>query len=275
MKCHNEFRLFKIGAFIKRDFYIETSYKMGFLTFILGSILPVFSYFFIGKMMQKAELPSVNMYADNYFSFALIGIAFSTYFSMAIQAFSSSMRRAQMAGCLEAIISSQTDSKTVVFLSSLFSFISTGILLFFSFLVSWLFLGFDFSNINIFSALLSALLSLTTFISLGIFSAAGTILFKQGEPFSFFFGGVSSLLGGAFFPVAVLPSGLQLFSYIVPITYSLDALRLSILQGYTISMLSRQLTILAVFTVLLFPLSLMFFKWTVEKGKKNGYLMQY
>jgi ABC-2 type transport system permease protein len=268
-------KFYKIGAFIKKDFYIETSYKMGFLLAILGSVLPVFSYFFIGELIQGKKLPNVDVYTTNYFSFVLVGIAFSTYFTLAIQTFSGSMRRAQMAGCLEAILSSQTDSKTVVFLSSLYSFISTGVLLIGIFFISWLLLGFDFSNMNIGATLLSTFFSLTTFISLGIFSGAGTIIFKQGEPFSFIFGGVSSLLGGVVFPITVLPSWLQFFSYVVPITYSLDALRFSILKGYTISMLSKQLTILGLFSLILFPLSLLFFKWAVEKGKRDGTLMQY
>jgi len=275
MKFIQKWKLYKIGGFIKKDFYIETSYKMGFLLSILSAILPVFSYFFIGKLMQGQKLPNVALYSNDYFSFALIGISFSTYFNLAIQTFSGSMRRAQMAGCLEAILSSQTDSKTMVFLSSLYSFISTGIFLICIFLVSWLFLGFNFSNMNMGATLLSVFFSLTTFVSLGIFSGAGTIIFKQGEPFSFIFGSVSSLLGGAVFPITVLPSWMQIFSYIVPITYSLDALRLSILKGYTINMISQQLIVLGVFSLILFPSSLFFFKWAVEKGKRDGTLMQY
>jgi ABC-2 type transport system permease protein len=268
-------KLYKVGAFIKKDFSIETSYKMGFLLVLLNSVLPVFTYFFIGKLMQGQKLPNVETYANDYFSFALIGIAFATYFNLAIQIFSGSMRRAQMAGCLEAILSSQTDSKTVVFLSSLYSFISTGIMLLCMFFISWLYLGFDFSKMNVAASMVSLFFSLTTFISLGILSAAGTIIFKQGEPFAFIFGGISSLLGGTLFPVAVLPSWLQIVSYVVPIKYSLDALRLSILQGYSIHMISSQLITLGVISTLLFPLSLLFFQWAVEKGKRDGTLMQY
>jgi ABC-2 type transport system permease protein len=268
-------KLYKVGAFIKKDFIVESSYKVGILLVILNAILPVFTYFFIGKLMQGQDLPNVKMYSNNYFSFALIGIAFSTYFNLSIQTFSTSMRRAQMAGCLEAILSSQTDSKTVVFLSSLYSFISSGILLICMFLISWLFLGFDISKINVGAASLALLFSITTFISLGIFSGAGTIIFKQGEPFSFIFGGISSLLGGALFPITVLPFWMQSVSYVVPITYSLDALRLTILQGYSIQMISHQLFILGLVSLILFPLSLVFFQWAVEKGKKDGTLMQY
>ncbi len=266
---------YKTVAFIKRDFIILASYKMAFLTTSLGAVFPLLSYFFIAKLMPSGSTQSIAKYGGDYFSFTLIGIAFTTYFTMAVQEFSALMRRDQMAGCLEALLSSQTDTKSLIFMSAIFKFIHNGTVLIFMFVIAYFFLGFNIAKINIASTILTLLLSFITFISLGIFSAAGTILFKQGEPFGFIFGTLSSLLGGAVFPIALLPFGLKIFSYVIPITYSLDALRLAILQGYSISMLSQQLIILTSISIFLLPMSLKFFEWAVEKGKRNGTLMQY
>jgi len=267
--------LYKALAFIKRDFIILTSYKMALFTTTIGVVFPLLSYFFIAKLIPEGTQESLMRYGGDYFSFTLIGISFSTYFITAVQEFSALMRRDQMAGCLEALLSSQTDTKSLIFMSALFKFIHNGSILIVMFIVSYLFLGFDISKINIISTLVILILSFIAFISLGIFSAAGTIIFKQGEPFGIIFGTLSSLLGGAVFPIALLPSGLKVISYIFPITYSLDALRLSILQGYSLNMLFPQLIILALFAIFLFPLSLKFFEWAVEKGKKDGTLIQY
>lgn len=275
MNFNRIFKLYKVSAFIKKDFYIEASYKMGFMITIVTAVIPVFSYFFIGKLMNGQNVKHVELYGSNYFSFVLIGLTFSGYFTMAIQTFSASIRRAQMAGCLEAILSSQTDTKTIVFLSSIYSFIHSGIFLVITFIISWLFLGFNFSNINVMATVLAIFFSLMAFIGLGIVTAAGTIIFKQGDPFTFIFGGISSLLSGALFPVSLLPAWLQPVSYFVPITYSLDAIRLSVLQGYTVFMISKQLIILAIISLIIFPLSLFYFQWAVERGKKNGTLMHY
>lgn len=267
--------LHKALAFIKKDFTIEVSYKVAFILAIVGTFFPVLTYFFVDKLMGESNAVALQKYGSDYFSFSLIGIAFTTYFTMSVQYFSISMRRAQMAGCLEAILSSQTSPKSIVFLSSLYHFISNWIILFFIFIISILFLGFDINKINIFSTFMAFLFSFIVFISLGIFSAAGTIIFKQGEPFGFFFGAVSSLLGGAVFPVAILPGWIKPLSSIIPITYSLDALRLSILQGYSFKMLLSQIIILVIIACILFPSSLLFFQWAIEKGKRDGTLMQY
>ena len=264
---------FKLKAFLKRDGLIFMSYKMAMITSTIGTVFPVLTYFFINKLVPKSS--NLDLNGLDYFSFALIGVAFTSYFMMAIQEFSATTRRDQMAGCLEALLSSQTDTKTIIFMSAIFKFIHNGTILIFMFLVSILFLNFNISNINVATAILTFILSLIVFISLGIFSAAGTVLFKKGEPFSLVFGSLSSLLGGAVFPISVLPVGIQFISYLVPIKYALDALRLSILKGYSIQMLSKELIILFVLGIILLPMSLKFFEWSVDKGKKNGTLMQY
>lgn len=263
----------KLKAFLTRDGIIFMSYKMAMITSTIGTVFPVLTYFFINKLVPKIN--SIDLYGSDYFSFALIGVAFTSYFMMAIQEFSATTRRDQMAGCLEALLSSQTDTKTIIFMSAIFKFIHNGTILIFMFLVATLFLNFDVSNTNILSLIVAFLLSLIVFISLGVFSAGGTIIFKKGEPFSLIFGSLSSLLGGAVFPIAVLPLSIQFLSYIVPIKYALDALRLSILKGYSLSMLSKEITILFLLGLILLPLSLKFFEWAVEKGKRNGTLMQY
>jgi ABC-2 type transport system permease protein len=218
---------------------------------------------------------AIKAYDTDYFSFSLIGVAFTTYFTMAMSEFSSLMRRDQMAGCFEALLSSQTGIKSIVFMSALFKFIHNGTTLIFMFLFAMLFLHFRLPHINWPSTIISFIFSLVLFVSLGIFSAAGTILFKQGEPFGFFFGTVGSLLGGAVFPVSLLPAALKPVAFLVPITHALETLRLSMLRGYTLSQLTSHLTTLTIMSLILFPASLKFFEWAVEKGKKNGTLGQY
>lgn len=265
----------KAQAFIRRDFIIESSYKLNFIITLLNSAFPVISFFFVDKLVAGSGVAGLARYGGDYFSFALIGIAFTRYFQLAVDTFSGSIKRAQMAGCLEAILSSQTDPKLVVLMSSFYSFLSAGVQLVFMFAIGTLWLGFDFSQANLPATVLTLFISLLTFISLGIFSAAGTVVFKQGEPIGWLFGAVSGLLGGAMFPVEVMPGWLRLVAGLFPVTHALDALRLALLQDHSVGMLWRQLILLTLMSLVLFPLSLKAFRWAVERGKRDGTLMQY
>lgn len=265
----------KIKSFLKRDHIIETSYKLNFIMTFVTSAFPVISFFFVAKLLKDSSSPSLEKYGGNYFAFALIGIAFTRFFQLAVDTFSGNIKRAQMAGCLEAILSSQTEVETIVILSSIYSFLSAGVQLVFIFFIGAVFFHFDFSHTNILSTICSLTASLFTFISLGIFSAAGTVLFKQGEPIGWFFGALSALIGGAMYPVGIMPVWLQYVAMAFPTTYALDAIRLAVLKDFSVVMLSHQLIILVVMSVVLFPLSLKTFRWAVESGKRDGTLMQY
>lgn len=267
--------LSKTRAFIRKDFLIESSYKVAFLITLISAVFPVMAFFFIGQMVSGPHATALERYGNNYFSFSLVGFAFSNYFIVAVNTFSTSMRRAQTAGCLEAIMSSQTGPASVVLMSSFYSFLSAGIQLVFVFLVGTLVLHFDFSRADLLAAVIVLFLSVIVFIAIGILSAAGTIVFKQGEPVGWIAGGISSILGGVYFPVSMMPGWLRFIAHLVPTTYSLDALRLAILQGYPLSGLSSQIIILALFAICLLPLSLYLFTRAIEQGKRTGTLMQY
>ncbi|KPK98798.1 MAG: hypothetical protein AMJ95_02325 [Omnitrophica WOR_2 bacterium SM23_72] len=66
-----------------------------------------------------------------------------------------------------------------------------------------------------------------------------------------------------------------MISYILPITYSLKAIRLSLLEGYSIKKLAPEITILFFFSVFLLLVSMQIFKYAVGKAKKKGSLIHY
>jgi len=67
--------------------------------------------------------------------------------------------------------------------------------------------------------------------------------------------GVQIFLSGIFWPVKELPSALQLFSYIMPLTYANDALRGVMLKGDDFGGIAVQLTALLVFALAMVLLS--------------------
>lgn len=267
--------LYKVWLFVKKDFIIQSSYKMAFFLGILEAMLPIVSLYFVGKLVKEVDITSLEKYGGKYFPFAFIGVTFVAFFQMSLNTFSGSIRRAQYSGCFEAILSSQTEPKYIVIMSSVYSFLSAGLKLVVTFLIAVVLFGFDFSQANFFSTVATIIISLFVFISLGIIAAAGTIFFKEGEPIGWFLGLMSFLLSGAMFPITVMPKWLQFIASLSPITYSLDALRLAILKNYSLAMLNNQLVTLLWIAILLFPLSLFIFDWTIRKGKKDGTLVMY
>ena len=109
----------KAIAFIRRDFQIESSYKMNFVMAAVDSIMILIFFYFLNRLVGAGGAYYMGRYGGDYLSFAVIGVAFARYFQLTLRMFSDSIRSAQLSGCLEAMLSSQTDSLSIVLMSSL------------------------------------------------------------------------------------------------------------------------------------------------------------
>lgn len=263
------------AAFIKRDFQIESSYKMNFVMSILDSMVILIFFYFLSALVSDGGGRDLARYGGNYLSFVVIGVAFARYFQLTLKMFSDSIRQAQVTGCLEAMLSSQTGSLTIVLMSSLYGLISGAVQVLVILIAGAFVMGVDFSQMNVVATILVFGFSILTFVAFGVLSASAILWLKKGDPFTWILGGMGTMLGGAYFPIQVLPGWLQKVSFLIPITYSLDALRLTILKGSSVQMVAQPLLILGLMSAVLLPLSLVIFAVMVRKGRKEGTLMQY
>ena len=138
-----------------------------------------------------------------------------------------------------------------------------------------IFMGVTFKDANYASAVVVLILSIISFSGLGIIAASFIIVLKRGDPVTWIISSISSLLGGVYYPINVLPEGLQWLAMLLPITYSLDAMRLALLQGDTISDLLPQILALSAFCVVLVPAGIVAFRFAVRQAKIDGSLTQY
>jgi ABC-2 type transport system permease protein len=267
--------LHKAIAFLRRDFKTELSYRFSFLLNLAGISFSVIMFYYIAKLFGKAASPYLADYGGDYFSFVIIGIAFSGYLSTSLHSFSGAIREGQMLGTLEAMMVTPTGIPAIILFSSLWSFVSTTIEVLLYLLVGVVIFGLDLGRANILSALIVMGLTILSFSPFGIVSASFIMAFKRGDPIAFFFGTGSALLGGVYYPIGILPEWMQNLSHLLPITYSLKAMRLALLKGYTIAELAPDLWALALFSAIMVPLSLLSFSYAARKAKEKGSLGQY
>ncbi len=265
----------KALAFIKRDLSIWTSYRFSFLLDLIGIFFSVLIFYFIAKLFGAAAIPYLKPYETNYFSFVLIGIAFSGYLGAGLSSFSGSIRREQMMGTLEAMLVTPTKLSIIVMASSLWNFLFTSFRVLIYLLIGVLLFGVEVGNANVLAALIILILTIISFSSLGIISASFIMVLKRGDPINWVFGGASRLLGGVYYPITILPLWLQKFSYLLPITYSLRAMRHALLQGYPISSLFTDIIALFLFSIIMLPIGIITFKYAVRKAKIDGSLIHY
>jgi len=178
-------------------------------------------------------------------------------------------------GTLEAVLVTQTGIPAIIVFSSIYSFAWTSLRVILYLLLGILVLGLKVGGANYLGALLVLFITIVAFSSLGIISASFTMVMKRGNPMNWIFNNVSWLLGGVFYPVAVLPGWLRSVSRVLPITHSLEGMRLALLKGCRTSALLPSIIPLLIFTVIALPVSLCAFAYAVKRAKADGSLTQY
>lgn len=266
--------LSKSFAFIKRDFSIQSSYKLSFVMGSFHTIIWLGIFYFVAKIFGKSASDYLIPYGGDYFAFVLIGLAFSNYFGWASGSFSVLIAE-QNLGTLEAILLTPASIYNLILGINLWKFIFTTFNVLTYFLFAILFFGFSLPCPNFLSAFFVLVLALFIFAGISMMSTGFLLAFKRGNPFDLIFGGVSQLLGGVYFPIAVLPAWLKAISGLLPITHSLRALRLALLKGYSLKMLSAEFLYLIIFAIVFFSFGLIIFKAGLKKARKDGSLIHY
>ncbi|MGD9143895.1 MAG: ABC transporter permease, partial [Dehalococcoidia bacterium] len=74
-------------AFLKRDFSQALSYRLSFLLQIGGIFFSVAIFYFLSELFGSAIAPQLEDYGGNYFSFVLIGLAFTGFLGLSLSSF--------------------------------------------------------------------------------------------------------------------------------------------------------------------------------------------
>ena len=264
----------KTWAFMRRDLKTALSYPLAFVLSLGGIFFSVVMWFFFSRMISGADISSLEKYGNDYFSFVIVGLALQNYLSVAMGGLTKSIRESQVLGTLEMLLSSPTSLHVIIFSSSVGPFLLTTLRMAVFFLFS-IMMGKTFNCNSPEVVLLVVLLSITSFSVFGIISAAVILVLKRGNPFNLLIGASSSLLAGIFYPVEVLHPWLQTLAWFLPVTHSVEAMRVLMLTGGGFMDVSGQVVWLAIFSMIAMPFSLWVFGIGVRRATKDGSLAHY
>jgi ABC-2 type transport system permease protein len=265
----------QMAQFFHRDLLMARTYRIAFLFDLVSVLFGVASFYFLSRFVGSERLSRSLPAGTSYFSFAIIGLAFFDYLTVALNAFDSSLEEARQYRTLEALLVSEASLPVILAGSAIYPFVQTSLRT--AVYLVWGVILFHLSlrRADWLGALLILLFSILAFMGLGIISASYQMLFKRGNPAKWLFLGLSALVGGMMYPVSVLPPALQWLARAIPVTYSLEGMRAALLNGAGLNRLWPQMTALAIFAVILLPISFLAFAWALRRTKINGTLTHF
>ena len=262
-------------SFLVRDVRQQLSYKLSFLLDVASILFTATTFFFVARLFEGASGALFENYTNGYFGFVLVGIAFANYQSVGLNSFAQSLRQEQYVGTLESVL--VTPIRIPMFLagSALWDFIYASLEVLVYFVVAMAAFALSLGNANVGSAVLALILSLTTFMGLGVLSAAFILKFKKGNPVTWLIASAGELFGGVYFPTSILPSWMQSVSEWVPMTHALAALRQSLLSNASVEAISHHLIFLFIFSLVIWPLGVLAFRLALKSSQQDGTLGHY
>jgi ABC-2 type transport system permease protein len=268
----NASTLRKLGLLFRRDFAVARSYRAAFAIEIFQALFGSASFYFLSRFVESPALEKSLPPGTNYFSFALVGIAFFDYLSVALTTFHGSLQEARENGTLENLLVTQTSLPVILAGSSLYPFALMSLRT--AIYIGWgaLLFGFPLQGANWLGAVLVLAASVLAFSGLVVLSASYLLIFKRGNPVDWAILGGSSVVGGMMYPISVLPRWLQYMARLTPVTYSLEGMRAAILGHASMRQLLPSIGGLLVFAAILLPVSFAIFSWALQRTKITGTL---
>ena len=268
----------RIKAFIIRDFQLAISYRFEFFIKLLWILGITTTFYFISRLAASGFIVFKYPNWQDLLAAWLTGLAMLNYFLVGFSALANVIRQEQMQGTLESVLLTPINVPTVILSSSAWAYVEATFYSFLYLFFGWLFFNVQYKG-NFLLAFVFLLLTTMSLACIGIISASFAMVFKRGDPFAVILGAGTALFSGVFFPKEMLNEELgaagSWISGINPSTHGLEGIRNILIQGYSFSQVSSQLTVLLIFLAVLAPLSIWIFSMAIKKAKKDGSLIQY
>jgi ABC-2 type transport system permease protein len=262
----------ELWLYFWRDLRIAKTYRSPFVFDVIQALFGATMFFYAARFVDSPQLRGALPQSGGYFAFALVGFVFFDYLSVAMDTFDQSLMEARDSGTLEHLLVTQTSLPLMLAGSAIYPFLITTLRI--AVYIAWgaVLFHFPLGSANWLSVIVVLAASLLSFSGLGILSASYLLLFKRGNPAKWLIIGLWGIAGGMLFPVNILPDWLQIVAKLNPMTHALNAMRAALLGGAGLVQLLPAIELLLLFAVILLPVSMLIFYWTLQRTKSSGTL---
>jgi ABC-2 type transport system permease protein len=261
----------KLLTVLRCDLFTSLRYKSTWPIAIFGSLVELAAFYYLAHSVG----PDYRPQGMDYFAFLVIGTGFYGFFISGMSAFVRTISEAQKMGTLEVLLTTPTPASMLMVLTAISAFAGRAIHLLFYVLVGIVLFRAYPANPNYLACLLVLVLSTVIVVAIAMLAAAAQVATQQGGIILWLMGSLSWLISGTVFPVTALPRPLRLLSALMPITHSLDALRMALFQRASWAELAQPVFWLLLFALTLVPFSLLVFTYVLRQARVSGTLSLY
>jgi ABC-2 type transport system permease protein len=265
----------KLSAFVRRDFLVQWSYRLSFLTSFIGLFGGALIFYFVGKMVDPAAIPTVGGKQVSYLEFAVVGMTLGGFVHLGLERVSAALRNEQLMGTLESLLTTPTSSQTVQIGSILFDLIFIPLRMGLLLLLLALVFGLNLDPGGVPQSLVLLVFFMPFVWGLGILAAAITLTFRRGAGIVGLAIGALTLVSGLYFPLTLLPNWVETVSAANPLAIAATGLRDALLGGTGWGSIGSDILILTPLSIASILVGMLAFKLALTRERRLGTLGAY
>ena len=259
------------AAVVKRDFLLMTSYRFRFVTQLLSAFFGLTLFYYISRLVHVGE----GITPDDYYAFAVTGLMTLQVINSTLSTPSITLRQELVAGTFERFAISPFGAVGGIVSMMIFPLLYTLVIVFLMLVFAGLVFGLALQWATVPLSIPLGALAALSFAPIGVLIIAAVMLAKQASAGTNWVVAGVSLVGGLYFPVALLPSWIQWMSEVQPFTPAVDLMRYVLLGMDLSSSAWLDLTKLVLFVLVLLPISLLALARAVRISTRRGTIIEY
>jgi ABC-2 type transport system permease protein len=266
----------KVGlawAFIERQTNLWKRYWAWELVWLVYGIVNTLAITFIAKEVGAQGIAASEADVRALILFLLIGTLVWAYLSAVLDDISLVVTWERWEGTIEHTLMAPVQRAIHLIGMSVFGILHATVRTLLIFACAMPFFTIDLGHSDWFAAMVVLTVGSVSVAGLAILAGVLPLLYpERGTQMSFMVQAILLLISGVYYSVEVLPSWLQVFSYISPATYILEGIRGAMIEGQSVVDLADVLLKLVVFGVVLVPGGILVFAIGERWAKKTGKL---
>ncbi|HYB13214.1 MAG TPA: ABC transporter permease [Myxococcota bacterium] len=260
----------QLAAVARRDARVQRTYGISSALGLLASGFGLFSYHFVGRLVPAGAGSALPV--GGYFAFVCTGLMLHLMVMATLSALGSALAREAVEGTLEPALTCGVSPAALVAGATV---VPLGLALVQAVLYAGagsLIGGVTWSQACVATALVILTATLIACAPLGLVGAALWLVTRRPGVVTLLATFAFGILGGVYFPVALLPAPLRALSDWVPLAVGLSAFRSALLDGAGFAQAAPALGRLALVSLVTFPPAVLALRFAFDRARHRGSL---
>jgi len=257
-------------AVIRRDLHVYLSYRTRLVSQGLTMVFSLTLFYYVSRLVHVTGFGSHFA----YFGFVVVGLAL---ISVMYSCFSipELVRQELIAGTFDRLVLSPFGAIRSVIAMTLFPMLYSFVIAGLTLAIGCVLYGLQLHWSTVPLSIPVMMLTLLAFLPFGLLFASLTVVVKQGNVGTSWLIALLSIIGGLYFPIALLPHWVQIASKLQPFTAATDVLRHLLVGSPVEGSTGAAILKLAGFAAVLLPASILILARAIHTGQRRGTIIEY